>query len=93
MEVNGERLEDSGDNFDFENEVTETAEIIWKQLGIMLGKSFWDIDLQASCSRYSFEIGEKVVYNYSEETPRPEQREVVFSIVEHSEKKWWQFWK
>ncbi len=93
IEVNRERLEDSGDRFDFENEVPDTAEIIWRQLGIMLGKSFGNIDFQAPCRRYSFEIGEKMAYNNSEETPRPEQREVVFSIVEHSEKKWWQFWK
>jgi hypothetical protein len=93
MEVNGERLEDSGDSFDFENEIPDTAEIIWRQLGIMLGKSFWDIDFQAPCHRYSFEISKNVNYDYSEKTPHPELGEVVLSISEHSRKKWWQFWR
>lgn len=54
MEVDGERLEDAGEKLSVEDKSADTSEIIWNQLEIVLGKSFWAIESEEKASRYIF---------------------------------------
>ncbi|MEM6895390.1 MAG: hypothetical protein AAF554_16965 [Bacteroidota bacterium] len=54
MEVNGEQLEDKGDKLKVEDISSDTSEIIWNQLEVVLGKRFWDIEPEEKAIRYVF---------------------------------------
>lgn len=97
MEVNGERMLDKGEKLDVETLSEDTSEIIWNQMGEVIGKSFWDIEPDERATRYVFR-----------KTTQPIQKTTENSTVEkepllphHSDtsnsrsgnRKWWQFWK
>jgi len=44
MEVNGERMQDEGEKLEIEDKSEDTSEIIWNQIEVVIGKSFWDIE-------------------------------------------------
>ncbi|MBV7441387.1 hypothetical protein KRX57_08130 [Weeksellaceae bacterium TAE3-ERU29] len=54
MEVDGERMEDEGEKLEVEDESEDVSEIIWNQIGKVIGKSFWDIELDEKAVQYVF---------------------------------------
>jgi uncharacterized RDD family membrane protein YckC len=60
MEVDGDRLNDTGEKLPAENGAADTSEVIWKQLEAVLGKRFWDIGPDEKAFRYRFVKKEQV---------------------------------
>ena len=54
IEANDERMEDSGKELAVEKESEDTSEIIWNQIEVLLGKRFFDIELEEKVIQYSF---------------------------------------
>lgn len=54
MVVNGEKLIDTGSKLEVEQKSEDPSEIIWNQLEVMLGKSFWGINESEKATRYVF---------------------------------------
>ncbi len=103
MEVNDERICDEGEALEVEVNSEDTSEIIWNQIGKVIGKSFWDIEPEEKAIQYIF---------VKEQAQKPIEEEIVkevepISSTNHFEtkpiseipttpirpKKWWQFWK
>jgi len=53
-ENEGDKQEDSGDKLEVENKSSDTSEIIWNQLEVVLGTKFWDIQPDFKAERYVF---------------------------------------
>lgn len=95
MEVNGERMQDEGDRLAVEDRSEDTAEIIWNQIEVVTGKSFWDIEPGEKAARYVF-----VKANANIPAATTEKKTTATSNVapvstsgSRAVKKWWQFWK
>lgn len=54
IETEDERQEDNGEKLEIEKTAEDTSEIIWGQIGTVLGKSYWDIELEEKAMRYVF---------------------------------------
>lgn len=54
IEVNEERIQDTGNELTVEKDSEDTSEIIWNQIEVLLGKRFWDIDLEEKSFSYIF---------------------------------------
>jgi hypothetical protein len=54
MEVNGERMQNEGNPLEVEEKSGDTSEIIWNQIEVVLGKSFWNIEPDEKAMRYVF---------------------------------------
>jgi hypothetical protein len=54
MEINGERMQNEGNPLEVEQKSEDTSEIIWNQIEIVLGKSFWGIEPDEKAIRYIF---------------------------------------
>ena len=54
IEVNDERVEDSGEALAIEKDSEDTSEIIWNQIEVLLGKRFFDIELEEKATQYRF---------------------------------------
>ncbi|WP_018344654.1 hypothetical protein [Cytophaga aurantiaca] len=54
LEVEGNTLSNEGTPLAVEKEAEDTSEILWKQLEVVLGKTYWDIDLEEKVSRFTF---------------------------------------
>ena len=54
MQYNDKMLTDEGEKFDFEDD--DTSEIIWNQIEVVLGESFWNIQPDEKCYRYKYSI-------------------------------------
>lgn len=83
MEVNGERMTDEGDKLQAENSAEDTSEIIWQQMGEVLGKTFWSIEPDEKAYRYKFIKNEQAVekpLSLDTESPLPtaEEMELMF---------------
>lgn len=52
VEVEGNRISDQGKKLPVEESESDTAEIIWKQLGEVLGQTFWSIGHDEKAFRY-----------------------------------------
>lgn len=97
MEVEEQRMKDTGEKLKVEEKSADTAEIIWNQMEVVIGKSFWSIDPGEKAVRYVFVKNDKITL----ETAKPEihKSETVIeskhdsSGVNTATKKWWQFWK
>jgi hypothetical protein len=97
MEVEEQRMKDTGEKLEVEEKSADTAEIIWNQMEVVIGKSFWSIDPGEKAVRYVFVKNDKITL----ETAKPEihKSETVIeskhdsSGVNTETKKWWQFWK
>jgi hypothetical protein len=97
MEVEEQRMKDTGEKLKVEEKSADTAEIIWNQMEVVIGKSFWSIDPGEKAVRYVFVKNDKITL----ETAKPEihKSETVIeskhdsSGVNTETKKWWQFWK
>ncbi|MDR3287522.1 MAG: hypothetical protein LBT27_08775 [Prevotellaceae bacterium] len=82
MEVGGKKMSEEGDKLPVEETLSDISEIIWEQIGIVLGKSFWKIAPEEKAYRYKLLKKENVVIE-----------EIAVSAKPESSKKWWQFWK
>jgi hypothetical protein len=97
MEVEEQRMQDTGEKLEVEEKSTDTAEIIWNQMEVVIGKSFWSIEPGEKAVRYVFVKNDKITL----ETAKPEihKSETVIESKHDSSaaatetKKWWQFWK
>lgn len=52
MEVNGKRMSEEGEQLAVEATAPDTSEIIWAQLGAVLGQTFWNIEPEEKAYRY-----------------------------------------
>ncbi|HEY1045765.1 MAG TPA: hypothetical protein VGF79_04955 [Bacteroidia bacterium] len=102
MEVEGNRLTDEGEPLPSEDP-EDGSESIWNQIGVVLGKSFHEIDLEEKAHRYIVK-GSNLEYEY--DLSEEEIKSVISSVnltnknisgsqnrKASTEKKWWEFWK
>jgi len=87
MEVNDELMTDEGTPLPAETNSEDTSEMILHQIGIMIGKSFQDIDLGEKAIRYTFGTPKEAVPELQVEVSSKEPTPESFP------KKWWRFWK
>ena len=85
LEVENSRINDEGEKLDIEENILDTSEIIWSQLEVVLGESFWDIEPDEKVERYRFVKTEK------HKTVEPSGIKVNDEITSE-DKKWWKFW-
>lgn len=85
LEVENSRINDEGEKLDIEENILDTSEIIWSQLEVVLGESFWDIEPDEKVERYRFVKTEK------HKTVEPSEIKVNDEITSE-DKKWWKFW-
>lgn len=53
MEVEGRRLSEEGEKLPIEETGDDSSEIIWKQLGAVLGQTFWSVNHDEKAFRYN----------------------------------------
>jgi hypothetical protein len=96
IEFNGERMNEEGEKLEVEDKSEDASEIIWNQIEVVIGKSFWNIEPDEKAVRYVF--GKENVFvtgSHQNEATGFKENE---NHLKHSEpqgeaKKWWQFWK
>ncbi|MBE8727316.1 hypothetical protein [Flavobacterium hungaricum] len=54
MEVEGDRMTDDGEPLTAEENQDDTSEIIWNQIGVVLGEDFWERAHDEKAYRYVF---------------------------------------
>jgi len=74
--------EDEGEPFDFEKNEDDKSELIYHLIEKTLGESFYDIDIDAKCFRYSFKENES--NSISEKNK--------YELIKNKKKPWWKFW-
>lgn len=97
LEVNGERMHDQGEKLDIEDKSEDTAEIIWNQIEVVIGKRFWDIEPDEKAIRFVFSKKndnktETNKNNLNDIGPIVESENQILN-ANIKAKKWWQFWK
>lgn len=105
MNVEGEMVDEYGDELDVEEDHDDISEVIWKQISNVLGESYWKIEPDAKAYRYvikgnSHDKGE-IEAVYAPPTPKTpiappatiEVQETHTPPEELDTKKWWEFWK
>jgi len=82
MEVNDDRMQDEGDKLSVEDNSEDTSEIIWNQIEVVLGKSFWKIEPEEKAIRYVFTKNKQPVENIEKPNKVEPQKEdlSIFSI-------------
>lgn len=102
MEVDGVRMEDEGEKLDVETKSEDTSELIWNLIEGVLGKSFFEIDLEENAFRYTFQNQKKEEVEMPIEAAKAEiftlnqtsQTEVkIVADLSTKPKKWWEFWR
>jgi hypothetical protein len=53
MEVEGQRLSEEGEKLPIEETEDDSSEIIWRQLGVVLGQTFWSVNQDEKAFRYN----------------------------------------
>lgn len=95
FELNGEIMEEEGEELSIESESEDTLEAVWNLVGDLLGKSFWEIEPDEKVMRYVFtrekEEEPPVVVKPKEKTPL--KRSVPRKVHRPVSKNWWEFWK
>ncbi|MCZ8216409.1 MAG: hypothetical protein O9262_09240 [Cyclobacteriaceae bacterium] len=54
LEVEGNRMKETGEKLAIEKKSEDTSAIIWNQIEVVLGKSFWSIEPSEKADRYLF---------------------------------------
>jgi len=54
MEFEDDRMTDEGEKLDVEDDAGDTSDVIWKQLGVVLGEKFWKLAHDEKAYRYVF---------------------------------------
>ena len=103
IEVNDERMQDEGEILDVEVNSEDTSELIWNQIEVVLGKRFWDIELEEKATRFIFKDSQNSSAEILKEDKIVEQNiteqknvgtTINNNMTSASEsKKWWEFWK
>ena len=103
IEVNDERMQDEGEILDVEATSEDTSELIWNQIEVVLGKRFWDIELEEKATRFIFKDSQNSSAEILKEDKIVKQniteQKNVGTIVSNNRasasesKKWWEFWK
>lgn len=97
MEVNDQRMQDTGEKLDIEEKSADTSEIIWNQIEVVIGKSFWSIEPDEKSVRYVFAKSGKVKMETAKSEIRNSETIIEskndISSATTETKKWWQFWK
>lgn len=96
MEVEGERMTDEGEILEVEAKSEDISDIIFNQIGEVLGKSFWSIDLSEKAEHYLFVKPKDISFGDKNEIPaesEPEQISTTDAQKAPAGRKWWQFWK
>lgn len=75
--------ENEGVPFDFEKDEDDTSELIYHLIENTLGESFYDIDLEATCFRYTFKQDDS-----ASDSPETNNRDA----SSPASKPWWKFW-
>ncbi|PSL28229.1 leucine-rich repeat domain-containing protein [Chitinophaga ginsengisoli] len=64
MELNGDRMHDAGEKLSVEENTEDVSTIVWEQLKIVLGQTYWSIGLEETAYRYKvLSIDRKSVVN------------------------------
>jgi hypothetical protein len=84
MEVGDNRMTEKGEKLEMEDNSEDTSELIWNQMEVVLGISFWSIKPEERAVRYHFVI-EGNVQDNSEPKPLKNQKDSTL-------KKWREFW-
>lgn len=84
-----EMTENEGKPFDFESDEDDTSNLIYHLIEQTLGESFDDIDVEATCFRYTFQEIEDSSIEINLETKHP-QNHVEEKV--NTTKPWWKFW-
>lgn len=91
MEIDDRRMFDGDEKLEVEDRSEDTSEVIWNQMEVVLGKSFWSIEADEPAERYLFvKVTESQDSNAKEELVT-EQIPMV-RRDEKQQKKWWKFW-
>ena len=103
IEVDDERMQDEGEILDVEATSEDTSELIWNQIEVVLGKRFWDIELEEKATRFIFKDSQNSSAEILKEDKIVEQniteQKTPGKIVSNNmtatseSKKWWEFWK
>ncbi|MGC3947590.1 MAG: hypothetical protein QM762_24310 [Chryseolinea sp.] len=107
MSVEDNRMSDEGAKLEVESKSEDVSEIIWNQMEVVLGKSFWSIDPGEKAERYIFVKEKKQEPTAVENEDRvrevlaksPAMRALLEEelrkrqVTAKPEKKWWRFWE
>jgi hypothetical protein len=88
MQVEDNRIAEEGEKLEVEGKSEDISEIIWNQMEVVLGKSFWSIEPNEKAERYLF-VKEEKTTNKVVSQAKPLGQE---SLDRSSAKKWWKFW-
>lgn len=102
MVAEDEVLQDEGDLFDFETVEEDKSEVIYKLFESTLGESFHEIDVEATCYRYTFKpidhTNDFVEIDFEESEKETKLEKPILDTPEQTEitaekaKPWWKFW-
>lgn len=90
MQVNDDRMTDEGEKLAIEQTEEDVSEIIWTQLGVVLGKQFWNIEPGEKAFRYHFVPAAKPAIE-----EKPEMLATIkttVNVAPEIKKPWWKFW-
>jgi hypothetical protein len=90
MQVEDNRMTEEGEKLEVEGKSEDTSEIIWNQMEVVLGKSFWSIEPDEKAERYLFVKEEKATSNVESQAKVLGQE--INKVDKSSAKKWWKFW-
>jgi hypothetical protein len=90
---NDKQVFSSGQPLEVEATTADMSNIIWNQLAVVIGKSFWDIEHGDKAFRYIFvdEKEEVKVPSYAPDEIYENETDVTKN--DEGPKKWWEFWK
>jgi len=91
MQVEDNRMAEEGEKLEVEDKSEDTSEIIWNQMEVVLGKSFWSIEPDEKAERYLF-VKEEKTSNKVVSQAKLSGQESLDKEGENSTKKWWKFW-
>jgi hypothetical protein len=91
MQVEDNRMTEEGEKLEVEDKSEDTSEIIWNQIEVVLGKSFWSIEPDEKAERYLFVKEEKTAHNVVIREKLSE-KESLNKEDEGTTKKWWKLW-
>ena len=91
MQVEDNRIAEEGEKLEVEFKSDDISEVIWNQIEVVLGKSFWSIEPDEKAERYLFVKEEKASNEIVSES-KVSQQEPLVNESKSSTNKWWKFW-
>jgi hypothetical protein len=91
MQVEDNRMAEKGERLEVEDKSEDISEIIWNQIEVVLGKSFWSIEPNEKAERYVFLKEEKTVHNIVIQRKLSEKQSLD-KENKGSTRKWWKLW-